>query len=220
MLKQDEKFVTPRGVALYPHLVTPDSYEGSLDYKVKLILNPDSAGVQELLDKIQASAEDEFARGKAELIAKGGKNIVTAKSLELFLPFSPEYSDVGEETGNVILTAKSKASGISAKTNKPWERKIPLFDKNSKRIPHGAVDIWSGSILKVEMQAFMFTAAGLKKAGCSLRLVSAQVLELSEGGGSNAFGVEEGSFDSEGMTAPDAPYTPPVPEEGAPEEDF
>jgi hypothetical protein len=221
MLNQDAKFVTPRGVALYPHLVTPDAFEGSLDYKVNLILNPESVGVQELLDSIQASAEHEFEKGKAELMAKGGKHIVTAKALELFVPFSPEYSDVGEETGNVILKAKSKASGISAKTNKPWERKIPLFDKNRKRIPHGAVDIWSGSVVKVEMQIFMFTAAGLKKSGCSLRIVSAQVLELSEGGGGGgAFGVEEGSFDAEGLSAPDAPYTPPVPEEGVPDEDF
>ena len=209
MLKQDQKFVTPTGVAQYPHLVEPDNFEGSLDYKVNLILDPADVGVQELIDSITASCEAEFKRGTDEMKAKGGKHIAAAKLMELFVPIVPEYNDVGEETGRVIFKAKSKAAGIT-KAGKAWERKIPLFDAATKKIPHGSVKVWSGSILKVEMQMNLYTAAGLKKSGCSLRIASVQVLELSEGGGGGgAFGVEEGGFDSSGLEEAAADKSPP-----------
>lgn len=214
MLEAKQKVVTPRCEVLYPYLVTPDNYEGALDYKVNIILDPNEKGVQELIDNVRETAEAQFERGKKELIKKGGKNAAVAKQLEMACPISPEYDDNGDETGRFILKAKSKAAGVTA-AGKSWERKIPIFDSGAsgkpQKIPHGSVQIWSGSILRVELEANLYTAAGLKLAGVSFYISSVQVIELSSGGSSSssAFGVEEGGFDAAGLeeaeetTAPD-----------------
>ncbi len=197
MLQHEQKVVTPTGTAIFPHLVTPDNYEGSLAYKVSLKLDPAANGVQELLASITAAAEEELKRGKAALKKKGGKHAATAKELALQLPFEPEYDDNGDETGLVILKAKSKAAGITDK-GKEWERKIPLFDAKRKKIPHGSVDIWSGSRLNVELVTNCYTAPGLKIAGVSFYIHAVQVISLAggfDGSDGSGFGVEEGGFD-------------------------
>ena len=199
MLVEKQKIVLPKAEALWPKLVEPDNYEGSLDYKVSLILDPSEAGVQELLDEITETAEAQLFKAKAELTKKGGANIKKASELKCSLPFAPEYEQDGSETGRYILKAKSKAAGVTA-AGKKWERKIPLFDAGTsgkvKPIPHGSVGIFSGSILKVEVVANPYIALGLKIAGLSFYINAVQVIELSGGGGGGSFGCEEGGFDA------------------------
>lgn len=206
MLEHEQKFVTPKGVAIYPHLVTPDEYEGSLDYKVSLKLDPTATGVQDLLDAITQAADTELERAVAEMNAKGGKTKAAAKDMAVSYPFEPEYNEEGEETGMVLLKAKSKAAGVSKKG--PWERKIPLFDSGAsgkvKPIKHGTIDIWSGSELKVEVKTNVYTAPGLKLAGVSFYIESVQVLSLSSGSAGGMFGAEEGGYESDGSSAPDS----------------
>lgn len=190
MLKHEQKFVTPKGVAVYPHLVTPDEFEGSLDYKVSLKLDPKVPEVKALLASITELADAELERAVAELTEKGGKSVKTAKEMAVCYPFEPEYNADDEETGMILLRAKSKAAGIGKKG--PWERKIPLFDATPKPIKHGTVDIWSGSELRLELKTNVYTAPGLKLSGVSFYIESVQVITLATGSSGGMFGAEEG----------------------------
>lgn len=195
MLEHDQKVVTPRALAVYPHLVTPDEYEGSLDYKVSLKLDPSKPEVEELLDSIKETADAELERAVAELTEKGGKSKKLATELVVNYPYEPEYDEEGKETGMILLKAKSKAAGVGKKG--PWERKIPLFDANVKAIKHGTIDIWSGSELKVELKTNVYTATGLKIAGVSFYINSVQVLSLASGNSGGMFGAEEGGYEAD-----------------------
>lgn len=202
-----EKIVTPIGVAMWPHLVSPDEYEGAFSYKTQLVLNPDDDGVQDFLDTVEAAAQKAYDAGVAELKAEGGKSIKIAKETVMKAPIEQEYSEDGEETGNVIVAMKSIAKGVT-KDGKAWERKIPLFDSGKgkarpEKIPHGTVNVWGGSLLRVECEIYPYCAKGLKLAGVSLRINSVQVLQLSEGssGGGEGFGVEDDYDSVEGEEA-------------------
>ncbi len=206
ILDDKQLLITPKAPALFPHLVEPDNYEGSLDYKVSLILDPADTGVQELLDDITETAEAQLALAVKELTAKGGKHKKLAGEMSLSLPFSEEYEEDGSETGRFILKAKSKAAGVTAK-GKAWERKVPLFDAGTsgkvKKIPHGTVPIFSGAVLKVELVTNVYTATGLKLAGVSFFIKAVQVIAVSEGNDSNGFGCEEGGFDASDLEEQD-----------------
>jgi hypothetical protein len=204
MLADKQTLVAPKAEALYPHLVEPDNYEGALDYKVNLVLDPAEKGVQSFLDSITETAEAQLALAVKELKSKGGKYVKLAGEMALQLPFAPEYAEDGQETGRYILKTKSKAAGVTA-SGKKWERKIPLFDAGVsgkvKPIPHGSVQVFSGSILKVELVTNVYTATGLKIAGVSFFIKAVQVIELSGGSSSNAFGCEEEGFDASDLDA-------------------
>lgn len=188
--------VTPAGIALWPHLVEPDDYAGQLNYKTGVVLDPKDPGVSEFIAMLDEASLKAYNEGVAELKALGGKNIPLAKSIVQKVPYDLEYDDEGEETGRVIVQCKSKAAGINQKTQKKWERKIPLFDSGKgkgrpAKIPHGSVRVWGGSVIKVEVELFPYCATGLKLAGVSLRIKSAQILQAADGSSSNNFGVEE-----------------------------
>jgi hypothetical protein len=202
-LEHEKKVITPIGIARYPHLITPDEYEGSLDYKTGLILDP--LNNQEHADFVAAIDEAvaaQFEAGKAELNEGNGKQKALAKQLEAKAPYEPELDDeTGEETGRIILKCKSKAAGVSK--GKPWERKIPVFDAKKKQIKHGTVDIWGGSELRLELVTNCYTAPGLKLAGVAFYISAVQVITLNTAGsasGGNGFGVEEG-WEDDGESA-------------------
>jgi len=226
MFTEKQVVLFPKGIARYPHLVTPDDYEGTLDFKTQIILNPADKGVQNLIDEITETAQGQLDLAKAELIKKGGKSIKVAEAMTLGLPMEPEFAEDGTETGNVVLKVKSKAAGVSAKTGQKWERKIPLFDAGAsgkvKIIPHGSVDIWGGSVIKVEAVANPYIAVGLKLAGCSFYIKAVQVLELSSGSDSNGFGIEEGGFDASELMPPtvDSSFSEEEEEEADESDDF
>lgn len=224
MLETGQKVVLPKGKAVFPHLVEPDSFEGSLDYKVSILLDPADPEVAKLIANITETAEDTLAKGVAEMKAKGGKHVAAAKAMNLQLPFAPEYAEDGTETGMILLKAKSKAAGITKK-GKPWERKLPIFDSGAsgvvKRIPHGTVPIFSGAIIKVEVEVFTYVAVGLKLAGVSFFINAVQLIQASTGGGSDGsgFGCEEGGFEADNE-APQGDDSASFEAQGEEDEDF
>ena len=215
-----KSIVTPVGIAQWPHLVEPDDYEGSLNYKTDLLLDPNDKGVSEFIKHLNDAADKAYEEGVAELMTKGGKSVALAKQITKKVPIQPQYDDEGNETGLVLVSMKSKASGVTA-TGKKWSRTVPLFDSGKgkdrpEKIPHGSVDVWGGSLIKVEVEVYPYCATGLKLAGVSLRIISAQILQLSEGStsGGNNFGVEE-DFDAvEGASNTDSYVDEPEASDG------
>jgi hypothetical protein len=183
-----------RGITRYPHLNKPDTkFDDAGVYKTDLIL--DAATGSKLTASFERARAAEMQEVQARL--KGKK----AKAADL--PVQPELDDTGEETGQFILRAKMKASGISKKTGEAWKRSLPLFDADG--VPTNA-RVGGGS----EVIACITPKAWSNPKGeCSVTcyLEAIQIISLSAGGGATAsrfgFGAVEGGFKSSEMDAAD-----------------
>ena len=207
-----KKIVSPKGIAQYPKLSTPDDYMGTVAYKCNLILDPAEEGVTDFIEEVEMAVQASFAATKAELNEKletaKGKQIASIQStLDNLKPHNPcedEYADDGSLTGRVIFKYKRKAEGVYASgrnEGKSWTHTLPIFDANKKPLPQNSDKIGMGSILRLQAELLPFSMPSNNIAGISLRLFAVQVIELSGSGGANAdgFDVEEG-----GYSAPDA----------------
>jgi hypothetical protein len=98
---------------------------------------------------------------------------------------------------------------VSKKDNKPWNRKIALFDAKGKPILK-IESVWGGSEVKVSYEASPYFIPGTGAAGLKLRLNAVQILKLVSGGnrdaGAYGFGEEDG-FDGSSVAADDAEDT-------------
>lgn len=184
-MAKKELMMSPRGVAVYPHLNAPDvkfKAEGKLHTKLRCTAD-DAAPLVEKLKEMQQKA---FAEAKADPKNKG-KKVKLAD-----LPFA-----VDDETGEVTFTFSTQASGISKKTGEPWVRKLAVYDAAGvalKPIPK----VGGGSVLKVSFEPGAFYTA-LVGAGVTLRLEAVQIIKLEEWGDRSAssYGFEK----EEGYTA-------------------
>jgi hypothetical protein len=221
-----KKVVSPRGIAApYPKLITPDEYEGDHAYKCGLILDPADEGVQAFIDMLKNEAQTAYDAGIADLNAqladaKGAKIAKlkdTIANMELFLPFAKSYNEDGTEDGRYVVNFKRKAQG-QYPDGKAWVHNLPVFDSAKKPISEG-VDIWGGSVLRLQTEIMPWFQAGLKKGGVSCRLFAVQVIELESGsaGGSDGFDVEDGYVSDEMPAAQAAPVSQ---EDAADVEDF
>jgi len=207
-----KKVVSPRGIAApYPKLITPDEYEGDHAFKCGLILDPADEGVQAFVDMLKNEAQNAFDTGMADLKAqladaKGAKIAKlkeTIANMELFLPYAKSYNDDGTEDGRYVVNFKRKAQG-QYPDGKAWVHNLPVFDAKKKPLAEG-VDIWGGSVLRLQTELMPWFQAGLKKGGVSCRLFAVQVIELESGSSdsSDGFDVEDG-YESSEMAAPQA----------------
>lgn len=182
MAEQPITFTTPKGVAQYPWLSKPDtkfSEEG--EYKVNLIL-PKQEAIPVLKQINQVFAENL----EKELKKANGKEIKKAPP-----PYSEEFGEDGQPTGNVILRFKSKAA-----------YKPAIFD--SKGMPMVDSNIWGGSEIKINGSIAPYYTS-LIGAGVALRLRAVQVIKYVQGGSSAdrfGFGEEEGGYVAEQTTTP------------------
>lgn len=202
------KLLLPKAPAIFPKLNTPDTkFDPDGVYEVKLryeegqtelgLIGRNEIDLEGILERLKA-LRDEFADAKREeLMAGDGKQKKKAKELTVRDIGEMECDDdTGEETGNLILKAKMKASGISKKDGKPWTRAPKLFDAKGKPFPAKAPAIYGGSVLKVAVEAVPYYAANDNVVGITLRLEAVQVIDLVSGGGRSAsaygFGSEDG----------------------------
>ena len=184
--KQNESIVTPKGTAIYPHLVEPDTKFNALgEYKVSLALDEDEAAP--IITKI----EEQIAVAK-KLIPQGKKPKMADE------PYFPELDDEGQETGRIIFKFKMKAQ-INTKDGRTITMSPKLFDAEGTLTE--VESIWGGSELRISADLIPFYVAAVG-AGVSLRLKAVQIINLVEGGGASAsnFGFDA----TEGYVAPKA----------------
>lgn len=204
------KFITPKGVAIFPKLSKPDTkWKAEGEYSCKLRLTPDALPA-ELVEKLN-DLRDTFAEEtKTELVAK--KNGGKAKTLKVrdAMLTDEVNKETGEATGFVILNAKMTASGVSKKDGKPWSRSPKLFDAKGKPLSAN-VQIWGGSEVKLAIEAVPYYTPKDNEVGISFRLEAAQVLKLVSGTAKDAagygFGEEEGFTSEESSTFDDTAAT-------------
>lgn len=184
---------TPRGVFVFPRLSgEPDTkFDEAGVWKVTLRLNAEAgaplmASIDEALEKSYNDTVAEFKKDPK----KKNKKVKKADA-----PYK-----VDEETGDIEVTFKMKASGISKKTEKPWSRKPRLFNAKGEDITNTEPKVGGGSEGKVsyELSTFFTDLVG---AGVSLRLEAVKILKLVEFGGGTAeqygFGGDESDEDTE-----------------------
>lgn len=185
-----EKFVTPVGVAVYPHLVRPDTkFDSDGVYTAQVAIEADDAA--KLIEQLENARDTFAAEFKKENKAKFAKATIAAV-------YEDEIDDEGELTGRVLIRAKQKAI-IRGRDGEEYVKTVKLFDAQNNRITPSSV--WGGSRLILAGVLIPYYMASTKEVGVSLRLGAAQILELVEGDGGNAesFGFGE----QEGYTAPD-----------------
>lgn len=184
MAKQKlERFCTPAGIAVYPHLNRPDTkFNADGEFKVKLRLPADDA--QPMIEKIDAAMEQSFADAKA-----GEKNAAKRKKIKRAdPPYSPTYDEEGNETGDIEISFKLRHR-VTPRKGDPFTQRPVLFDAKGKPMDE---NIYGGSRIKVAGEIFPFNSPTVG-AGVSLRLKAVQVLELvsSSGADASAYGFEE-----------------------------
>lgn len=181
------KHITPIGVAQYPHIMKPDTkFDPYGTYRMRFILP--AAEAEKYIQLIDEALEASLEKAKKENKGKRIKQADPPYQLEL----DPETE---EETGNVIFTFKTRAGG-ERKDGSVWKFILPVFDAKGKRISDKALNVWSGSEVRVSFTIRPWYVAS-QGAGVKLDMSAVQIVKLVEGGGSaNAedfgFGEEEG----------------------------
>lgn len=182
------RITTPKGVAQYPHLTTPDTkFDADGVYSVKLALGADTG--EKLAQQIESEIDKSVAAAKEE---KKGTRVKRADA--------PYQYD--EEKNEYVFNFKLKAKG-KTKSGEEFTQKPVIFDAKGKPVEK-ALKIGGGTVMKVSAEIVPFFTA-LVGAGVTLRLRAVQVIELHEFGGSrNAedFGFEEEEGFSDDDDAP------------------
>lgn len=180
---QKLKINTPEGTAKYPWLTEPDTrFNPEGEYSVLLVLPEDDPKTQALVEKI----ENVFEEFKKTL--KGSK-----LKQQPTLGFEKEYTDDGDETGNLIFKFKAKTGYTDVKGNRKELQPPRLFDAELKPIPNGT-PVWGGSTMIVNFTPQAYEHG--KNLGVTLRLNACQIIQLVTGGGASAdafgFSQQEG----------------------------
>lgn len=201
--RKSTDFITPRGVAIYPRLQTPDTkYRPEGEYRVKLRLDPETFP-PDLLKKLAAACDALVEETKENLVRekKGAK----AKTIDVVPVLTPETDrETGEETGFVTINAKMRASGVRKKDNSPWSRKPRVFDSKGVEIKV-LPNIAGGSELKLSVQALPYYTPKDNLVGMAYYLEAVQLLKLVESSGRSAEGYGFGQEDGYETVAEDAP---------------
>lgn len=195
-----KKYVSPRGVAVYPWLNKPDTREfngqpSKPAYKVQLRLEGADAAklkkavdgwVEESFEQTTENLNERIASAKGAAKAKAKQAL---ESLERHYPYEPEYDDEGNETGAVLFKFKQNAE-IKQKDGTVDKITVPLFDAKGKPMKEL---VYGGSEIKISFTQRPYHMASSNTAGTTLDLKAVQVLELVSSGGGNAsaFGFEE-----------------------------
>lgn len=178
MSSNNNRFTTPKGLAQYPSIKTPDTkFNPEGDYKVNLVMEDDEK-TNSLVSKLEAVLEDFYENDDnvKQAISKGRK-VVTQDIYEK------------DEEGRIVMKFKQKAV-ITKKDGSKIPVKIRQFDSKGKPID---VNIGRDSVIKVSFTANPYYMPSTRTCGLSLRLLAVQVISLNEFGDSSAssYGFEE-----------------------------
>lgn len=209
--------ITPKGIAVYPRITTPDTKfnpEGIYQTRLKM---PVERG-QEMMDELDAMANHAFEEA---LAANGGKTfkLVKGKKVELERndPYVVVLDDDGEATGDVEFSFSMKAQ-YKDKAGVTHKQKPELVDARGKTIK-GAINVYGGSEFKIQYSPVEYTVN--TASGVKLYLNAIQITKLVSGsGGGHGFEADDdGDFEYEaeegtGFDSEDAP------DSGEDDEDF
>ena len=195
------RYVSPKGIAMYPWVITADTAfvkEGV--YHIQLECSQDDPKTTELVEKLTVILDKEHETLSKEKNKKLNK-----------IPFFDESED-----GKHLVFKFKQNKIIKRKDGTTSEVKIPLFDAKGKPITE-SIKLGNGSVCRVSFTVAPYFNATNKGVGLSLRLVAVQVIDLVEysAGNAESYGFDE----EEGYEAKDADEDPPFEESYGSSED-
>lgn len=184
---------SPKGTALWCKITEPDRmYNDKGVLSTSLVCNPDDPTVKAFIGKIEELRDIALAETKENLGAKGA----------MYKPrpvCTPEYSQDGAETGNVIL--KFTLKDVDDRRAEGKQGNIVVVD-TKKQVVNPVPLIGNGSVIRCVAFANPYTMPNTKEVGVTLIWTKMQIIELvSFGGASDEFDEEDG-FESEAVAAP------------------
>lgn len=171
--KEMLKIATPKGKLHYPWLRVPDvKFNSEGVYKCGIVLDKDDPKVVDIVGKLDALLDESYQKALKECKPQDKSKVQKAE------PYKLEFTEAGEETGNIIITAKSKY--------KPRVVDASLVELPDEISPYG------GTIGKMSVFADTYYMASTKTAGVTLYLQGVQVLKLVTGAGADmGFDVDD-----------------------------
>ena len=199
----------PKGAFVWPKLNKPDEYLGKSTFNVKVALDDDSTC--EFLDSIAEVIELAKAEGAAGWAAMKPAAQRKLGDWQFVMPGTEEYGRdemEAEPTGRILFNTKT-----ASHTKQGVLKSVPMFGPDGKRLQN--VEVWSGTIGIVSVNAKPYFMSSTGKAGISLYLNAVQILELRNrehsgssgggGGGDVGFAAVSGYDSIESGAAPAAP---------------
>lgn len=187
-----ENFRSPLAIAKWVTLGKPDTkYKAEGEYRVTLSLPKDATETVQFLAQLDGFYAVAVKAVKDKLLSDP-KTKLKAKTLKTSnAPYKADLDQEGNETGNVLVNFKAKASGTK-KDGTPWVFKPGMFDAKGLPITK-ETSVWGGSKLRVSYQVSDYYVAASGEAGLSLKLQAVQIIDLKTGGGrdASAYGFEE-----------------------------
>ena len=187
--------VTPLGSAMWVKILEPDTtFDPAGKYEAQIICNPNDEKVAAFVKAVKSIADKALEEAK--------ENLKPPKDKSVFLRdiFTNEVDKEGNETGNIVIKAKSPAEDRDG--NKIT---IPVYDVKGRKEDAWNKLIGNGSKIKMEVWAFPYHMANGNSVGVSMRLKKVQVVELNEYNGNSGFGDESGE---EGFGDTDETFEP------------
>jgi hypothetical protein len=213
-MKSNKKpqLLTPRGVAIYPHLNTPDTkWKAEGEFKTRLAFDGDDAEVLAFMGQLYDLRDAKFNEITSALIAD--KKVARAKEIKKADVLRAELDEsTGEETGRLIATVSMRHKVTSRKDGQVYLLK-PLY-YNAKRVELlNPPRIGGGSLLRCFVEPDAYMNESNKTVGVSLRLKAIQIIKLVSGGqrSAEAFGfANEDGDDIEDMPVVTSQTVSPV----------
>jgi len=182
------KMITPKGTLIYPWLTKPDTkFNPQGEYRTTLAVPTESC--EEFCKKLDKILDD-FFNEQVEVAKPQDK-----KKIKKAEPYTQQYNDAGEETGNMLFKTKLKAE-VTMKSGETYTQKPKLFDAKGQPLP-SSINPYGGTQAKLSVQVVPYCMPATKECGLSLRLQAVQVIQLVQGGGGSnstdyGFGEEDG----------------------------
>jgi hypothetical protein len=213
---QQKNKVTPKGLANFPKLDTPDTKFNAMgDFKTGVRLDGEDAQtlkatIDGLFDAAFEVVKGALLEDKAAKLAEDGSVLLLKdgkpqkdkngklKVLETAdRPYKEVLDDDGNETGEIVFNFKTAASYKDKKTGRVINRKVTVVDAANKPVTK---TVFGGSEIRVNFDLSPFyTAIGV---GVSLRMNGVRVITLRTGGrdAASMFGDAEDGYTDDGVS--------------------
>lgn len=207
------QLITPNGFASYPHLTSPDTYQGKSEYNCKLVFDPRKPEVQDFKAKLDKYLESTTAEYLAEFTEKlsgmdanatGPKAIKAYAELKALInrltdgdvrnPLTEEEDKEGNLTGNLVFTCKSKSE--FTKKDGTVVSLAPKFHDASGNLMTGRPLISGGAELALSIAVLPYCMSASIGSGLTARINGVQIISLGGDGGGGGFAKQSGYTDT------------------------
>lgn len=192
------KFYTPKGVAVWPRLVRPDTkFNEDGVYKTDLAFDAEDSAASKMFATLEKYRDVEFKKWAVANKKKAKTATIAPVAVE-------ETDDEGDPTGRRLLRTKLPAM-VRPKKGEPFTLKPSYWDASKTRVPQKKCpDIGGGSTIRLKVEARTYFMETSKTFGVTVRIIAVQIINLVKFDGDAAgFDDEEDGFEAEAGGADD-----------------